>query len=211
MVRLLPLRDDGRPRVSAPLFPEVRPADRDPEQLRDLLRRLSRAADRRLAVWDVWRPHRAQGDPDRDPPGDGNRDLPDRRHADLLQHRAVGGRVARHLPPLPGHRRRRRVGRLGAHVHGVGEPEAQGIPWQLASVRRSCGAAALDGDHGPNRHCLGIRDLRGVGLENPVPAQHRSRSCRSLHPAGHPRDPGVQLDRGSKSGRASSHHSGHQA
>ena len=47
--------------------------------------------------------------------------------------------------PDPGDRRRRRVGRLGDAVHGVGQPEAPRLHRQLAAGRRADRPAALHG------------------------------------------------------------------
>ena len=188
MVRLLPLRDDGGPCLSQAVLPELVPTHRHSEFVRHLLHRLRRAAGRGLDLRHLRRSHRPQGDSDRDPPAHGDRDVPHRRHADHLADRSLGGGDPHGPSHGPGTRRRRRVGRLGPDVDGVGQRQAEGLARQLASIWRPGGPADLD-PRGRRDQCRDRLQLRGLGLADPVPAQHPAGRRRRLHPAGHPGNP----------------------
>ncbi len=101
-------------------FPNEDPLTGDAGGLRDLLHRLRRAADRRGDLRPLRRPYRPQGDADRDPVADGHRHLPHRLRADLRIDRHLGSGHPDGPAGSPGHRRRRRMGRLGADRDGVG-------------------------------------------------------------------------------------------
>ena len=71
-------------------FPNEDPLTGDAGGLRHLFRRLRRPADRRGDLRPLRRPHRPQGDADRDPDADGHRHVPDRACADLRLDRHLG-------------------------------------------------------------------------------------------------------------------------
>ena len=73
--------------------------------------------------------------------------------------RRVGADAARRAADAPGHRRRRRVGRVGHAVHGVGQPEAPRLHRQLAAGRRADRPAAL------HRRGLAGQPSRGRAFE----------------------------------------------
>ena len=93
----------------------------------------------------------------------------------------LGADAARPAASDPGHRRRRRVGRLGDAVHGVGQPEAPRLHRQLAAGRRADRPAALHGRRLP-AHPHDGRLVRDLGLAPALPVQHRARRRRPLGP-----------------------------
>ena len=185
-------------------FPEIRPAGRRARSLRRVLHRLCRAADRRGHLRPLGRPHRAQGDPDRDPAGDRRRDRRRRPRPDLRQHRHLGRRAADGHPPDPGHRRRRRMGRLGPAGDGMGAHQQEPrLPLGLAAIRRTRRAVPRQLGGAGVQLAVG-RPVPGLGLAHPVPDQHRHGRRRAVDPARHSRDPGLPEDprRGAHRARA---------
>ena len=109
-----------RPRLREAVLPAIRSAGRNARGLRHLCCRLRRAAGRRGDLRPLRRSHRPQVDADRHAAADGHRHLPGGVRADLRADRHLG-RGHPDDPALhPGRRRRRRVGRLGADVDGMG-------------------------------------------------------------------------------------------
>ena len=140
VVRLPAVRHGDRTRVRQAVLPEVRPPRRRARGVQRVLHRLRRPADRRLHLRPLGRPHRAQGDADRHAAGDRRRHRRCRLRARLQQHRHLGRNPAHGHPPDPGHRRRRRMGRLGAAGDGVGTHRQESwLPLRLAAVRRARG------------------------------------------------------------------------
>ena len=100
--------------------------------------RLRRTPDRRRDIRPLRRPHRPQGDADRHAAVHGHRHLPDRLRADLRVDRHLGRRHPDRPADDPGHRRRRRVGRLGAAGDGmVAHPRSARPGRILAAIRRA--------------------------------------------------------------------------
>ena len=100
-------------------FPNEDALDGDACGLRHLFHRLCRAADRRRDIRPLRRSHRPQGDADRDASVHGHRDLPHRIRADLCLDRHLGRGDPDDTADGSGHRRRRRVGRIGAAGDGM--------------------------------------------------------------------------------------------
>ena len=119
-------------------FPNEDPLTGDARGLRHLFHRLRRPADRRGDLRPLRRPHRPQGDADRDAAADGHRHLPDRLRADLRIDRHLGRGHPDGAAHDPGHRRRRRMGRLGAAGDGMVAHHGQPRPGRLvAAIRRA--------------------------------------------------------------------------
>jgi hypothetical protein len=120
MVRLSGLWPDGGAGLRQIVFSQIRPADRHLGGVRGLCDRLCRTADRGGDLRTLRRPHRPQGSADRHPAADRFVDLSRRMRPDLRADRHMGcgpaGRAALHS----GDRGRRRVGRLGPVVDGMG-------------------------------------------------------------------------------------------
>ena len=116
------------------------------------------------------RPHRPQGGADRDPADHRPGDLRGRLCPRLRFDRHLGrGDPDRH-PLHPGHRRRRRMGRLGAVLDGMGaHQQASRLHHLVAAIRRTGGVVS--------------REHRGAGRSAPSPATSSSsgvgasRSC----------------------------------
>ena len=110
-----------------------------------------------------------------------------------------------------GDRRRRRMGRLGADVDGMGADQRPSRLYRLvAAIRRA--VRAVSGEPGG----AGVqRDLRPavhhLGLAHPVHPQHRPGRDRPLYPARHPRDPGLFAARRRRPRRARAGARSHQA
>ena len=104
------------PRCSSPASPVRRRAG----LVRHAVRGVRRPADRRCDLRPLRRPGRAQGDADHDADADGHRDVPHRLPARRRHHRDRRADPADPPARRPGAGRRRRVGRLGADVDGVG-------------------------------------------------------------------------------------------
>ena len=144
VVRLLPLRDGRRARLPEAVLPGRERLRRRARLVRHLRRRLRRPARRRGDLRPLRRPHRPQGDADLDAAADGHRQHADRRAARRTRTLGFWAPTLLVAPaPAPGHRRGRRVGRLGHAVHGVGQPEAPRLHRQLAAGRRADRPAAL--------------------------------------------------------------------
>ena len=91
----------------------------------------------------------------------------------------------------PGHRRRRRMGRLGAAGYGMVAHARSARPGRLlAAIRRSLRAPALDARrHGLQQ--MGGRRFRDLGLAHTVRAVDHPGRNRPVDPSWHPRDSGV--------------------
>ena len=101
----------------------------------------------------------------------------------------------------PGHRRRRRVGRLGAAVDGMGARPTR----IAASSPRGRSSACRPACSSPTSRCWRSARCRAtqfldLGLADAVPAQHRPGRGRALHPARHPRDAAVRAPRRGEAG-----------
>jgi hypothetical protein len=90
MVRLFYLWYGRRAHLGQALLPQRRPVDGYPCGIRHLFRRVCRPAYRRGDFRPLWRSHRPQGDPHRDPSVHGDCDLSDRIRADLRADRNLG-------------------------------------------------------------------------------------------------------------------------
>ena len=140
------------------------------------------------------RPDRAQVHADRHARGDGHRHLRCGVRADLRQHRDLGRRHPHHFALHPGRGRRRRVGRVGSHVHGMGSLRETrgfiaswpqfGVPCGLFLANWRCSPSASFG-----------RAIPDLGLAHPVSAEPHPGRGGTLHPARHPRDAGVRSPR----------------
>ena len=177
-------------------FPEFRSAGRHAGGLRHLCRRLRRAAGRRRDLRPLRRPHRPQVDADRHPDAHGHRDLPGRARADLREHRHLGRRHPDRPALHPGRRRRRRMGRLGAAVDGVGAHQpASRLHRVVAAVRRARAACSL-----PISRCWPSAQMSGEqflawGWRVPFFLSIILVARRPLHPARHSRDAGLRQAR----------------
>ena len=100
-------------------FPNEDAAVGDAARLRHLFHRLRRPPHRRCDFRPLRRSHRPQGDADRDAAVHGAGDLRHRLCADLLFDRHLGRRPLDRAAHDPRHRRRRRMGRVGALGDGV--------------------------------------------------------------------------------------------
>ena len=88
----------------------------------------------------------------------------------------------------PGDRRRRRVGRLGAAVDGVGAHQSpSGLRRILAAVRRAVGAVPRQSRRAGIQLAV-RRCVRHLGLAGAVPDQHRAGRDRSVDPSRHSGD-----------------------
>ena len=109
----------------------------------------------------------------------------------VRHHRRRGADPADPPADRPGHRRRRRVGRLRAHVDGVGRAPPQGADGQLAAAGRAARVCSFDG-HGPaDDRRPEPRGLRQLGLAGALPAQLRPGPHRPLRAAEGAGEPGV--------------------
>ena len=132
-------------------FPNQDRAVGDAARLRHLFHRLCRPPDRRRDFRPLRRPHRPQGDPDRDAAVHGACDLRHRLRADLRVDRHLGRGAPDRAAGDSGHRRRRRMGRLGAAGDGMvahARPARSGRV--VAAIRRAVRAVAVD----PRGRCV---------------------------------------------------------
>ena len=120
VVRFPALQHRYRARLREALLPQIRPVGRGAGGLRGLYGRLYRPADRGGVLRAFRRPHRAQGGADRHPFDDWIGNLRGRLCPDLRNSWHLGGRHPDDHPLYPGDRGRRRMGRLGAVVDGMG-------------------------------------------------------------------------------------------
>ena len=120
VVRFFPLQHRHRPRLRQAVFSAFGSLGRHARGLRHLCRRLRRAPGRRRHFRALRRPHRPQVDPDRDAAADGAGHLRGGAGPDLCEHRHLGRGDPHRAALHPGRRRRRRMGRLGADVDGMG-------------------------------------------------------------------------------------------
>ena len=175
-------------------FPHSSSLGRRARSVRGFLRRLCRAADRRGDIRPLRRPHRPQGDLDRDLAGDRRRDLCCRSGSDLRQHRHLGCGAADRHPLDPRDRGRRRMGRLGAAGDGMGaNQQASRLHLVLAAIRRA-GRAVPRQSGGAGVQLAVRRPVPDLGLAHPVLHQHHHGRGRAVDPARHFRNPGVPED-----------------
>src|SRR5215469_12269039 len=120
MVRFLAVWPNGGAGLREIVFSVVRPIDRHVAGIRRLRGGLCRAADRCCDLWALRRPHRPQGGADRDVAADRLVDLPCRMCSDLPADRHLGAGPDDRAALHPGNRCRRRMGRLGPAVDGMG-------------------------------------------------------------------------------------------
>ncbi len=211
VVRFLHLRHGDRAGLRPALLPEVRSADRHLAGLCDLCGRFCRPAGRGGDFRPLRRPHRAQGGADRDPPPDGDRHLSRRLCPRLCPGRHLGCGHPDGAAHRAGDRGRRRMGRFGSDVDGVG---AQQCPSRLYRRLAAMGrpGRAVPGEPG----AVGVqRDRRAaihrLGLAHPVHSQHRPGRRRSLYPPRHPRNAAVYPARRRKPGRSDADRRSRQA
>ena len=120
-LRFFALRSSRAARLRQALLPVLRSAGRNAAGLRHLRRRFRLPAGRRRAVWPLRRPHRAQGDADRNPATDRSVDLRGRLCAQLCLDRHLGGGDPYDRALHSGHGYRRRMGWRDANRDGMGE------------------------------------------------------------------------------------------
>ena len=128
------------------IFPQLFFPNQDPltgtlAGVQHLFHRLHRAADRRRDLRPLRRPHRPQGDTDIHPAGDGHRHVPHRLRADLRVDRHLGRRHPDRAARPAGHRRRRRMGRLGADRDGMVARAQPAAAWSRRGRNSACRAA----------------------------------------------------------------------
>ena len=151
-------------------FPNADPLTGTLAGVQHLLHRLHRPADRRRDLRPLRRPHRPQGDADRHAAGDGHRHVPDRLRAELRLDRHLGRRHPDRAARAAGHRRRRRMGRLGADLDGmVAQPRQPRARRVLAAIRRAVGPVPVQ-PRGPRRSAPGRAPIS-------PPGAGASRSC----------------------------------
>ncbi|CAA9293109.1 MAG: Uncharacterized MFS-type transporter, partial [uncultured Actinomycetospora sp.] len=187
VVRLLPLQHRRRPGVRALVLRQQR-GRRRPAGVLDPVRGVRGASDRRRDLRALRRPHRAQAEPGGDAADHGRGDGADRVPAHLRDHRHRRADPPDAVAGHAGHRCRRRVGRRGAHVHGVGHPQAARPDGGVAAGGRAHRAGERHG-----RRLLLLRPgVPRVGLAGAVPRQHRPHRRRALDPSHRPRVAGVR-------------------
>ena len=181
MVRLLPLLDRDGPRFREALLPAFRSVGRHARGLRHLRGRVRGAPGGCGDLRPLRRPHRPQVHADRDAAADGSCHLRGGAGADLRADRRLGRRAPHGVALHPGRRCRRRVGRLGADVDGMGALEPFARPRRVvAAVRRAVRAVPRQPrGAGVQRHVR--RRVPVVGLARAVPAR---RSCWSASACG---------------------------
>src|SRR6516165_4879982 len=131
---------------------------------------------------------RTQSGADRDPVADGHRNLSRRVRAYLRADRHLGRDLADRPALYPRGRRRRRMGRLGADVDGMGaiRPPSRfycclAAIWRpVRSVPGEFGGAGVQRDLG--------RPVLGLGMAHSIFSQHPPGRGRALYPARHPGD-----------------------
>ena len=101
--------------------------------------------------------------------------------------------LTRH-PPDPGHRRRRRMGRLGAARDGVGAHQQESrLPLGVAAIRRAL--RIVPGElRGAVLQLVFRRPVPDLGLAHPVLPQRRHGRRRAMDPARHHGNAGVSED-----------------
>ena len=172
-------------------FPNHEPLAATLARLRHLLHRLRRPTGRRRDFRSLRRSHRPQGDADRHAAVHGHCNLPRRVCADLRVDRHLGRGDPDRSAGAARHRRRWRMGRLGAPGDGV-----------VAHSRPAWTGGLVAAVRGPLRPVVGEsggsclqrmvgRPVPGLGLAHSLRAFDRPRRHRSVDPARHPRDAGV--------------------
>ena len=120
--------------------------------------------------------------------------------ADLRQIGIWGARAADGAALDPGHRRRRRMGRLGAAGDGMGADQQESRLHRLLAAIRRTGRIVPGQSRGAGLQLALRRPVPGLGLAHSVPPQHRHGRRRAVDPARHPGNPGVP-----EAGRARTH------
>src|SRR3984893_13194453 len=129
------------------------------------------------------RPRRAQRDADRYATDDRIGDLRGGLCTDLRLDRHLGRRHPDDHPFYPGDRGRRRMGRLGAVVDGMGAHQPPSRLYHLLAAVRRAGRAAIGKSSGVRIQRDFRRPVPGLGLAHPVHAEHRHGCGRALKPA----------------------------
>ena len=110
--------------------------------------------------------------------------------------RHLGRRAADGHPPDPGHRRRRRMGRLGPAGDGMGAHQQEPrLHLGLAAIRRARRTVPRQ-RRGADLQLALRRPVPRLGLAHSVPAQHHHGRRRPVDPARHSRDAGLPEDPG---------------
>ena len=130
------------------VFPGIRPAGRDAAGFRHLCGRLCRPPGRRGAVRPLRRPHRPQGDADRDIAADWPVDLRGRLCPELRIDRHLGRGHPDRRPLHPGSRHRRRMGRRDLDGDGMGENQRPSRFHHLLAAMGRPGRVVLRQHHG---------------------------------------------------------------
>ncbi len=165
VVRLLPVQHRHRTGVRTALFPELGSADRDAPGVRHLRRRIRRPACWRGDLRPLRRSPGTEVGADRHADADGCRDVPGRVRADARTHRDLGRGDPDRSAIRAGHRRRRRVGRIGPALDGMGavEPTSR-LHRVVAAVRRPCGTVPVQSGRAGIQHRSRDRSsCRGAG------------------------------------------------
>ena len=196
VVRLLPLQHGGGPGLRAAVLQQQR-GRRRAARLLHAVRGVRGPPDRRRDLRPLRRPHRAQVQPGGDVAAHGRRDGAHRLPADLRDDRHRGADPPDAAARAAGHRGRRRVGRLGAHEHGVGHPQAAWADGGVAAGGCADRARARDG----GRLLLLRSGVPRVGLARAVHRQHRAHRDRALGAPDRARVAGVRADQDVGQGR----------
>ena len=137
-------------------------------------------------------------------------DLRHRLRADLCVDRHLGRGALDRAAHDPGHRRRRRMGRLGAAGDGmVAHPRPARPGRLLAAIRRALRAAVVE-SRDPGVQRMGGRRLPDLGLAHSVCALDRPGRRRPVDPARHPGDAGVPATPGQGEDREGPDRRSHQ-
>ena len=166
-------------------FPNQDAAHGHAARLRHLFHRLRRPADRRRDLRPLRRSHRPQGDADRHAAVHGACDVRHRLRADLRVDRHLGGGDPDRVADASRHRRRRRMGRLGAVGDGmVAHPRPARSGGVVAAIRRAVRAVAVKSRGLCLQRMVGRR-FPHLGLAHSVRAIDRSCRRRSVDSARH--------------------------
>ena len=155
------------------------------------------------AVRPLRRPHRPQGDLDRDPAVDRSVDLRGRLRPRLCRDRGLGRGDPDRRALHPGNGDRRRIERRDVDRDGMGkDQQASRLHHLLAAMGRT-GRAVVRQSGSPDRQQGLWRSVLRLGLAGTVLVQYRHSRHRD-HPTWHPRNAGVQARRRGGARRASS-------
>src|ERR1700733_2582099 len=106
--------------------------------------------------------------------------------ARLRLDRHLGSRDPRRAAPDPGHRGRRRMGRLGAAGDGVGADQQEPrLHYLMATIRRAGRTVPCQRRGAVLQLVLG-RSVPELGLAHPIPHQHYHGGRRAVDPSRHP-------------------------